>query len=98
MICSMLTGSTDQFAGTPSRLTNASQPKCTHALCPHGGRVEGVQLIGGAAQYTAGVEQLVARLAQQHLALVDEGDLVRDFVQIARDMTGQTESRDFRPA
>ena len=43
--------------------------ECTHALCPHGGRVKGVQLIGGAAQYTAGVEQLVARLAQQHLAL-----------------------------
>ena len=26
MICSMLTGSTDQFVGTPSRLTKASQP------------------------------------------------------------------------
>ncbi len=84
----MLIGSTDQFAGTPSRLTNASQPNAP-ALCPHGGRVEGVQLIGGTAQYTAGVEQFVARLAQQHLSLMNEGDLVRDFVQIARDVAGQ---------
>ena len=32
---------------------------------------------------------MLVRLAQQHLALVNKGDLVRDFVQIARDVAGQ---------
>ena len=48
--------------------------------------VDRVQLLVGTLEYAVALHHLVALLGEHYLALVDKADIIRDMLEVARDM------------